>query len=38
LMVIGIDLGSCKAVMAVCKKSGIDIVLNDSTNRSTPYV
>jgi heat shock protein 4 len=33
---IGIDLGSNKAVMAVVKKGGIDIVLNDTTNRSTP--
>jgi heat shock protein 4 len=31
-----VDLGSTKAVMAVVKKGGIDIVLNDSTNRSTP--
>lgn len=30
------DLGSTKAVCAVVKKGGIDIVLNDSTNRSTP--
>lgn len=33
---IGIDLGSTKSVMAVVKRGGIDIVLNDSTNRSTP--
>jgi len=32
----GIDLGSAKAVMAVVKQGGVDIVLNDSTNRSTP--
>lgn len=30
------DLGSTKAVMGVVKRGGIDIVLNDSTNRSTP--
>jgi len=33
---IGIDLGSNKAVLAVVKKGGIDIVLNDTTNRQTP--
>lgn len=33
---IGIDLGSKKAVLAVVKKGGIDIVLNDTTSRSTP--
>ena len=32
----GIDLGSNKAVMAVVKKGGIDIVLNDASNRQTP--
>jgi len=33
---LGIDLGSKKAVLAVVKKGGIDIVLNDTTSRSTP--
>ena len=33
---LGIDLGSYKAVMAVVKKGGIDIVLNDASNRQTP--
>jgi len=33
---IGMDLGSTKAVMAVVKKGGIEIVLNDGSNRSTP--
>lgn len=32
---IGIDLGSKKAVMGVVHSSGIDIVLNDASNRST---
>ena len=32
----GVDLGSNKAVMAVVKKGGIDIVLNDSSGRATP--
>lgn len=35
-MFLGIDFGSTKAVMAVTKRGGIDIVLNDSTSRSTP--
>jgi len=30
---IGVDMGSNKAVMAVTKRGGIDIVLNDTTNR-----
>jgi len=33
---IGIDLGSNKAVLAVVKKGGIDIVLNEGSNRATP--
>jgi|LakMenE01Jun11ns_1017448.scaffolds.fasta_scaffold6086331_1 molecular chaperone DnaK (HSP70) len=32
---IGIDLGSKKAVMGVVRASGIDIVLNDGSNRNT---
>lgn len=35
---IGIDLGSNKAVMGVVKRKGIDIVLNDGSNRTTPVV
>jgi molecular chaperone DnaK (HSP70) len=35
---IGIDLGSYKCVMGVVKRRGIDIVLNDSTSRSTPVL
>ena len=30
---LGIDLGSNKAVMAVVKKGGIDIVLTDTSGR-----
>jgi molecular chaperone DnaK (HSP70) len=33
---IGIDLGSFNACMAVVNRGGIDIILNDSTNRTTP--
>mmetsp|Transcript_43618 Transcript_43618/g.57784 ORF Transcript_43618/g.57784 Transcript_43618/m.57784 type:complete len:624 (+) Transcript_43618:73-1944(+) len=33
---IGIDLGSYKAVMGVTKRKGIEIVLNEGSNRSTP--
>lgn len=32
----GVDLGSYKTVMAVTKKGGIDIVLNESTKNQTP--
>lgn len=33
---IGIDLGSTKAVMGVTKRKGIETVLNDGSNKSTP--
>jgi molecular chaperone DnaK (HSP70) len=32
---IGIDLGSKKAIIGVVRGSGIDIVLNDASNRNT---
>lgn len=32
---LGIDLGSKKAIMGVVRGSGIDIVLNDASNRNT---
>lgn len=32
---IGIDLGSKKAVIGVVRGSGIDIILNDASNRNT---
>jgi molecular chaperone DnaK (HSP70) len=35
---IGIDLGSNKAVMGVVKRKGIEIVLNEGSNRATPVV
>lgn len=35
-MRVGIDLGSNKAVMGVVKRRGLEIVLNDSSNRQTP--
>ena len=34
--VLGVDLGSLKCVMAVTKRGGIEIVLNEASNRQTP--
>ena len=33
---IGIDLGSTKSVMGVVKRTGIEIVLSDTSARSVP--
>jgi len=35
---LGIDLGSGKIVLAHVKKNGIDIILNETSNRSTPCI
>lgn len=35
-LLIGVDIGSSKAVLATVKKGGIDIVLSDTSNKSTP--
>ena len=35
---IGIDIGTQSAVVAAVKKGGIEIILNESSNRLTPYV
>ena len=33
---LGIDVGTAKSVLAAVKKRGIDIILSDSSNKSTP--
>jgi molecular chaperone DnaK (HSP70) len=33
--VIGIDFGSSRSVIAVAKKGGVDIIINESSNRET---
>jgi len=35
---LGIDLGSNKIVLAHVKNKGIDIILNETSNRSTPCI
>jgi len=36
LTLLGIDIGSSKAVLAAVRKGGIDIILSDSSNKQTP--
>jgi len=38
MSVIGIDLGNRNAIVAVAQRGGIDIVLNETSNRQTPVV
>jgi len=35
---VGIDFGGGSAVIAVAKKGGVDIVVNEASNRETPIV
>jgi hypothetical protein len=37
MSVIGIDLGNRNSIIAVAQRGGIDIVLNECSNRHTPY-
>lgn len=34
----GIDFGNENCVVAVARKGGIDIAINEASNRQTPYV
>jgi heat shock protein 4 len=36
MSVIGIDFGNMQSVLAVARNRGIDIILNEATNRATP--
>ena len=38
MSVVGIDFGNYKAVIAVARNRGIDIITNQVSNRFTPYV
>jgi hypothetical protein len=38
MSVVGIDFGNYKSVIAVARNRGIDIVVNEVSNRFTPYV
>ena len=35
--ILGFDLGTSSAVIAVAQKGGVDIILNEVSNRATPY-
>jgi heat shock protein 4 len=37
-LIIGVDIGSLKSVLAAVRKGGIDIILSDTTNKQTPMV
>jgi hypothetical protein len=32
-LIIGVDIGSLKSVLAAVRKGGIDIILSDTTNK-----
>ena len=36
--VVGIDLGSSKAVITCAKKGGVDVVCNEANFRETPFI
>jgi molecular chaperone DnaK (HSP70) len=38
MSVIGIDFGNTECVIAQAKRGGIDIILNENSNRKNPYV
>lgn len=38
MSVIGIDFGNVDCVIAQAKRGGIDIILNENSNRKNPYV
>ncbi|RHY33926.1 hypothetical protein DYB32_001323 [Aphanomyces invadans] len=38
MSVIGIDFGNVECVVAQAKRGGIDIILNENSNRKNPYV
>lgn len=37
-MVVGIDIGAYKAVIAVVSRGGIDVLMNNVSKRTTEYV
>ena len=36
MSVVGFDIGSESAVIAIARNNGIDIILNEASSRSTP--
>lgn len=38
MSVVGIDLGNFNSVIAVARNRGIDVIVNEVSNRATPYV
>ena len=37
-LIIGVDIGSLKSVLAAVRKGGIDIILSDTTSKQIPMV
>lgn len=38
MSVIGVDFGNVDCVIGQAKRGGIDIILNENSNRKNPYV
>ena len=38
MSVIGIDLGNNSSLIAQAKRGGVDLLLNENSNRKNPYV
>lgn len=37
MSVVGIDIGSLRAVVAVARAGGVDVICNEVSDRATPY-
>ena len=37
MSVVGIDFGNMNGVIAVARNRGIDVIVNEVSNRTTPY-
>ena len=35
---VGIDFGSSRSVVGIAKKGGVDIIMNETSNRETPNI
>ena len=35
---IGLDIGSSRVVVAVAKNKGVDVMVNEASNRGTPVI
>ncbi len=38
MSVVGFDVGSLRAVVAVARAGGVDVICNEVSDRATPYV